>query len=129
MRRDRSTPSGVSPLYRLPMAHNTCPAIAWSTGRRCGSPCVPHESFCENHLFTMPPPGWSESGYAALLDSAKRDLYDKAQFSDLSSEVALARLHLYDVIAQGGGTAQTISALNAVAKLVKLRRQLDQSSY
>ncbi|HLQ33989.1 MAG TPA: hypothetical protein VK457_14985, partial [Chloroflexota bacterium] len=65
----------------------------------------------------------------STLAPADRLFFMGARFADLSEELALARLHLRALLARGVPDSDVLLALNMVARIVKLRHDIDQSRY
>ena len=107
-----------------------CIATVWNTGRRCSEPAAESQPYCQGHVALIPPDEWAANGYALVLPAADQSLFRAARFADLSEEIALARLHLRAIAAQpGDANSQLLAALYAVAKLVKLRHDIDQTRF
>lgn len=115
------------PSYPAPKPR--CTAIIWSTGRRCRVDAAEGSQYCSGHIALIAPDDWKTSGYADILPAGTRDLFHSARFSDLSEEIAVARLHLRGLVAEHASSAEVVAAIGAIARLVKLRSDLDQAAH
>ncbi|HEY8692407.1 MAG TPA: hypothetical protein VIR57_06655 [Chloroflexota bacterium] len=106
-----------------------CTATVWNTGQPCAALAAPAAPYCTAHLALIPPDEWAAGGYAAILAPASQPLFRAARFVDVSEEIALARLHLRSLFAGQAPTTELLAGFNILAKLIKLRHDIDQTRY
>lgn len=103
----------------------SCAAIIWTSGRRCRREATPGSHYCSQHAALAINEQWSAAGYAEKIQPDERPLFESARFSELSDEIAVARLQVRSLLAQKGSPQDLIATLRTLARLIKLRHDLD----